>query len=136
MITRFLLAALCAVLFAFNTTAQAVSDKYQRYIVIKNDLNFPIYPVVSVTDPNMTTRIVAYTKYDPANTKNNSGLQPNQTMKIYLPKLDNPHRINWYNSGRVYIFPVDPLQFEKNLNTYNNNLQDNIMTKFDPANPI
>lgn len=109
------------------------SDKYQRYVIIKNDLTFPIYPVVSVTDPNKTMRIFAYSNYDPANPSNNRGLQPNQKMKVYLPKLDNPQHINWYNSGRVYLFPIDPLQFETNLNKFNDGRQGNIVTTLDPT---
>jgi hypothetical protein len=96
---------------------------YQRYITFHNDFDFPIYPVIQVpaglcagAEDTTVRRILV-------NGASHSGLAPQETLSVLIPNeqravtIDGQPEIRrcWYASGRIYIFPVDIAQFEKNM---------------------
>lgn len=130
LITLITLAVSLVMLILFTTpapaTATSTSADYQRYITFHNDFDFPIYPVVQVpaglcddtADVKVTTvrRIVVNGP--------SGGLQPKETLTVLIPNESvttqdssgNPLvKRCWYQSGRVYIFPLPLDEFESDM---------------------
>ena len=120
------------ILLTANTSnaAPKIDTDYQRYITFRNDFNFPIYPVIQVPtdlcgDPtngavNVRRILVNGPGLGMGPGLDNKGLQPGDTITVLIPSEKQTVNVNgvpqvrrcWYQSGRVYIFPVDLFQFE------------------------
>src|SRR5262249_30827961 len=99
-----------------------VTPDYQRYVTFHNDFDFPIYPVIQVpsdicdgSDDKSVRRILV-------NGAGHNGLEPQETLTVLIPNEQNLSvdgaavvRRCWYQSGRIYIFPVDIAAFEAKM---------------------
>jgi hypothetical protein len=96
------------------TAATDPTPDYQRYITFHNDFDFPIYPVIQVP-ANLCDSGVLSVRRIIINGPGHKGLQPQETLTVLLPnearKITDKDGTKiarcWYESGRIYIFPVD-----------------------------
>lgn len=132
-ITFLTLALSVVVLILFSTlpslAAQQTGSPYQRYITFHNDFDFPIYPVIQVPVNNCVTDDTDPYYYGLRRIlvngpgKNHNGLRKNETVTVLIPNEMQSVTVNgapqvrrcWYQSGRIYIFPVSVDQFEQNM---------------------
>ncbi|QXP88018.1 hypothetical protein [Methylococcus capsulatus] len=142
---RLAVPALCLLSLAVPPAeAKKADDKYNRYITFQNDFPFTVYPVIQVPadicDGAAATgdrRIII--NYD-AKTE---GLPAGKKITVWIPRDQKQVNVGgktvdkncWYQSGRVYIFPVALKTYEANIVKLDP-LQTKVITKFDdPTHP-
>ncbi|WP_228719803.1 hypothetical protein [Methylococcus geothermalis] len=142
---RLAMPALCLLSLAVPPAeAKKTDDKYNRFITFQNDFPFTVYPVIQVPadicDGAAATgdrRIII--NYD-AKTE---GLPTGKKITVWIPREQKQVIVDgkkvykncWYQSGRVYIFPVALKTYEANIVKLDP-LQTKVITKFDdPTHP-
>ncbi|UBF29990.1 hypothetical protein K9N68_37950 (plasmid) [Kovacikia minuta CCNUW1] len=131
-----------------SIAATKTDPDYQRYITFHNDFDFPIYPVIQVptdlcgdpTNGAVNVRRILVNSPGPGMGPglDNKGLQPGDTITVLIPNEKQTVNVKgvsqvrrcWYQSGRVYIFPVDLFQFEAAMVALDRNNIDQ-KTKYD-----
>lgn len=148
---RLAVPALCLLSLAVPPAeAKKTDDKYNRYITFQNDFPFTVYPVIQVPadicdgakpDVNPVRRIIL--NYDATK----EGLPAGKKVTVWIPREQKQVNIDgktvdkncWYQSGRVYIFPVALKAYEDNIVKLDKN-QTTVVTKFDdpthPSEPV
>src|SRR5262245_45675007 len=112
-----------AAISCWSASATPPEGKYQRFIIFKNELTVPIYPVIQApNDSNCTPkdankfpkgsllRILANESADSIPTgasdgkKRGVGIAPNSSLKVYIP-MDQPCAGGgFYDAARIFIF--------------------------------
>ena len=124
------------------TATQAAPD-YQRYVTFHNDFDFPIYPVIQVPADICDGAEIKTVRRILVNGSSQSGLQPNETLTVLLPNemqnvtIDGEPKVRrcWYQSGRIYIFPVEITRFEAAMINLNSDNRDQTTQYNDPTHP-
>ncbi|UZR29746.1 hypothetical protein [Methylococcus mesophilus] len=144
---RLAVPALCLLSLAVPPAeAKKADDKYNRYITFQNDFPFTVYPVIQVPADicdgakpavNPVRRIII--NYD-AKTE---GLPIGKKITVWIPREQKQVNVDgkkvdkncWYQSGRVYVFPVALTAYEANIVNFDP-LQKTVVTNFnDPTHP-
>lgn len=147
-ITLSALLLVCCAAPAISGPSPVNDSIYQRYITFHNDFDFPIYPVIQVpedlcdgSDFTGVRRIIVNGP-DPnhPDAPVQTGLQANQTLTVMIPHesqttSDGKVARCWYQSGRIYIFPVDLTAFEKSMVALDTNNQAQTTNYQDPKHP-
>lgn len=99
------------------STATTSTDPFQRYVKIKNNLPFSVYPVIQspIADngPDKSDGRVARIFVNQGS--DGQGVPPGQTVMVNIPKNGvGPYR--WYQSERILLFTVNPAALEKRVN--------------------
>jgi hypothetical protein len=100
--------------------AQTRSPDYQRYVTFHNDFGFQIYPVIQVPADICDGSQFTDVRRIMVNGVGHAGLQPQETLTVLIPNEKQDVTVQgvtvvrrcWYQSGRIYIFPVDVARFE------------------------
>jgi hypothetical protein len=103
-----------------RAAAQTQGPDYQRYITFHNDFDFPIYPVIQVPADICDGSDVTSDRRILVNGPGHNGLEKQETVTVLIPNEEQNVTVNgaaevrrcWYQSGRIYTFPVDIGQFE------------------------
>src|SRR3569833_2020885 len=143
---RLLFATLLAVsslLLPARVGAAATTPDYQRYITFHNDFEFPIYPVIQVPADICDGADVTKVRRILVNGPAHAGLQPQETLTVLIPNekqdvtVNGVHEVRqcWYQSGRIYIFPVDLAKFEAEMVAHDANNKDQTTYIDDSSHP-
>jgi hypothetical protein len=147
-ITLSALLLVCCTAPAIPSPSPNTDPIYQRYITFHNDFDFPIYPVIQVpedlcdgADFTGVRRIIVNGPENDVSPPNKfDGLQPNETVTVLIPNesqtlKDGTIARCWYQSGRIYIFPVSLNQFEQAMVQLDPNNQPQITNYQDSNHP-
>jgi hypothetical protein len=96
-------------------------DAFQRYIIFRNEMSLPVYPVISASESENCGPLVRLRRILVNSQSRDRGVPTGETVKVMLPK--DPHC--WYNAVRVYIFTVNVGAFEDKLNEKQRTVPDN-----------
>ncbi len=98
----------------------SADDPFQRYIKIKNELPFTVYPVIQSpladnSDNKADTKVGRLFINQDAD---GNGVPPGQMVLVNIPKNGvGKHR--WYQAQRIFLFSVDPVKLEKRIKDSN-----------------
>ncbi len=128
---------------AAQTATPTPTPDYQRYVTFHNDFDFPIYPVIQVPADICDGGQVTSVRRILVNGAGHTGLQAQETLTVLIPDekndvtIDNRTEVRgcWYQSGRIYIFPVDIASFEASMIALDPNNEAQTTHFDDPTHP-
>jgi hypothetical protein len=120
--------------------AEAPAPDYQRFITFHNDFDFQIYPVIQVPADICDGSQFTNVRRIMVNGPGHAGLDRGETLTVLIPNESQPVTVDgaaqvrrcWYQSGRIYVFPVDIAKFEAAMIALDSNNQAQT-TRYDDA---
>ena len=103
-----------------SSTVLAAADPFQRYLRFHNEYPFTVWPVIQIplaSNGGLSTDI-RDARLFVNQAADGNGVPPGQEVLVNIPK-NGVGKYSWYQSGRIFLFSVNPRMLETRVNDPN-----------------